>query len=612
MKLTIKPQNHVIYSKDGESLMEALVRNEIPVQNICNGKGTCGKCKVRFLLNPPEPAQIDLKHLSNHELEMGYRLACKVKPEDGMEIEVPFYDEHDRKEDALLKEHAIKLDHGVKKVCLHIPHPSLDDERGDWERIKADLVKTTNSEAIHPELPVLEKMPSVLRAKDFVVTATLWDHQILDLEAGDTTSLLFGLAVDIGTTSVAVSLIDLNNAKIIKVLSAENEQTSFGADVISRISYAGESREKKLQMREAVRRTINRLIKRLTEESGVSASNIYKMTVVANTTMNHLFLGLDTSHLAVAPFVSVSNSSLALTASQLGIEINPEGRILMFPNIGGFVGGDTVGAVIGTPEILLGGNHLLIDLGTNCELFLIAKQDMIACSTAAGPAFEGAGITQGMRAKAGAIEALSITGDDVHIKVIGNQPATGICGSGLIEGIEQMRSAGILNKQGKIIDPEKAGSLSVRLKARIRTSETGRRFIISNSGHTEGDVFLNQKDIGEFQLAKGAVCAGIKTILKMVGITIEELDSVVLAGTFATYLNTKSIVEIGLVPDVSLEKIHAVGNAAHVGAMRALLNQGVFEEAVQLAKTVKHIELGGNKDFTSNFMKSMALEKTKS
>ncbi|WP_407313515.1 ASKHA domain-containing protein [Desulfosporosinus sp. SB140] len=611
MRITIKPENRVLDTIAGESLMEALVLKEIPVQNICNGQGTCGKCKVRILAKTSKPTPIDFEHLTNQEIEMGYRLACNVKPEDGMEIEVSFIeDSQDRKEAALLTKHKTNLDSGLKKVFFHVSKPSLEDERGDWERTEAHLAKIMESDVINFSLSVLKKLPSVLRREEFAVTATLWGSQVLDIEAGDTTRLLFGVAVDIGTTSVAVSLVDLNTANVIKVVSVENGQTAYGADVISRISYARESRAKRLQMRDAVRKTINRLIQRLTEESGISANNIYKMTIAANTTMNHLFLGLDTSHLAVAPFVSVSNSSLELAASELSMEINREGRVLMFPNIGGFVGGDTVGAVIGTPELLTGGNHLLIDLGTNCELFLITTEEMIACSTAAGPAFEGAGIRQGMRAKSGAIEGATITEDGVKIKVIGSQKAIGICGSGLIEGIEQMKSAGIINKQGKIIDPEKASDLSAELRDRIRTGgKEGREFVLS-FGREEGiDVSLTQRDIGELQLAKGAVCAGIKTLVRMAGISVEDLDSIVLAGTFATYLKAKSILEIGLVPNIKQEKIRAVGNAAHVGAMRALLDQAVFYDAIKLAKRVKHIELGGNKEFTGNFMRSMSLER---
>lgn len=236
---------------------------------------------------------------------------------------------------------------------------------------------------------------------------------------------------------------------------------------------------------------------------------------------------------------------------------------------------------------------------------------MVACSTAAGPAFEGAGIAQGMRAKPGAIEAVTINDGGVEIKVIGRQKAIGICGSGLIEAIEQMKLAGIINKQGKINDPRKASFISPQLRARLRTGgKDGREFVLSYGGKEGTDVFLNQKDIGQLQLAKGAVCAGIKTLVNMIGISIKELDSVVLAGTFATYLQARSILEIGLVPNISPGKIKAVGNAAHVGAMRALLNRTVFNDGIELAKKVKHVELGGSKAFTSNFMRSMYLERT--
>ncbi|MDP4160773.1 MAG: ASKHA domain-containing protein, partial [Bacillota bacterium] len=549
---------------------------------------------------------------TSQEIEAGFRLSCGVKAEEGMEIELVIAEVYDRKEAVLRDMLQVNLDHGVQKVKVQVSKPSLQDERGDWNRLHDELVKILDVETVSIKMLALEKLPSILRAGDFVVTVTLWDNQVLDVEMGDTTLALYGVAVDIGTTSVAVSLVDLNSAQLIRVVSHENDQTAYGADVISRISYANESREKRLRLKDTVKHTVNRLINQLIKESGISADSIYKMTVVSNTTMNHLFLGLDTSNLAVAPYVSVLNNFFELSASDLGIEINPEGRIITFPNIGSFVGGDTVGAVIGAPEVLGEGNHLLIDLGTNCELFLKTSQVMMACSTAAGPAFEGARITHGMRAKPGAIEAITISEDGVEIKVIGGQKASGICGSGLVEGIEQMKLAGIINKRGKIVDPEKEGcSLPQRLRDRIRSDgKAGREFVLSYGEKDETDVFLNQGDIGELQLAKGAVCAGIKTLVEMVGISIQDLDSIVLAGTFASYLNARSILEIGLVPNINPEKVKTAGNAAHVGAMRALLNRTIFQDAVELATKVKHVELGGNKAFTSNLMKSMYLERT--
>ena len=268
-----------------------------------------------------------------------------------------------------------------------------------------------------------------------------------------------------------------------------------------------------------------------------------------------------------------------------------------------------MGAIVGAPEVLGEGNHLLIDLGTNCELFLKTENTMIACSTAAGPAFEGAGIAHGMRAKQGAIEGVTITDDGVTFEVIGRHKPVGICGSGLIEGIDEMRKSGVVNKQGKLYDPEKGEGLSLELANRIRKGEKGREFVLAYGTDQGIDVTLSQKDISEMQLAKGAVCAGIKTLVEMADITVPELDSVILSGTFATYLKANNILNIGLVPDISPDKIKSVGNAAHVGAIRALLNYQELTKAKELYLKIRHVELGGNSTFSSYFMNSMYLER---
>ncbi len=458
-------------------------------------------------------------------------------------------------------------------------------------------------------LYVLGKVPDVLREDEFALTATVSEDEILDIEAGDTTKRFYGVAVDIGTTSVAAALVDLNQGTILKVVSAENEQTAYGADVISRITFARESKENALTLQAAVRRTINHLLEELVAQTDVRENEMYKMTIVGNTTMHHLFIGLDISHLAVSPFVSVCNRPLQFTADELGLEVNPQARIFFLPNIGSFVGADTVGAIMGAPEVQAQGNHLLIDLGTNCELFLKTEKTLMACSTAAGPAFEGAGIIHGMRAKQGAIESVILTEDGVNCQVIGEREPIGICGSGLIEAIDEMRKAGVVTKQGKIVDPEKTQALSPELLKRIRKGEKGREFVLTYGADNGFDVTLSQKDIGELQLAKGAVCAGIKTLVEMAGITVPELDSVTLSGTFATYLKADNILNIGLVPDIAPEKIKTVGNAAHVGALMALIDHHELAKAGDLYRQISHVELGGSPTFSNYFMNSMYLER---
>ena len=607
MQVKVLP-NRVITSKDNETLMEALTRFQLPVENICNGQGSCGKCKVRIIGNAPAPSSQDLNHLNEVEIQAGFRLACTVLPEEGMVIELNFVESHDRKESALLGMKEATLDPRVEKICVTLSKPSLEDERGDWDRVMDALISITGRSYYPPSLYVLGKVSEVLRA-EFVLTVTVFENEIMEIEPGDTTKKLYGVGVDIGTTSVGLALYDLTTGELVKVVSIENGQTAYGADVISRISFAKESQENALTMRNAVRSTINHLIKELESKTGVSKSEIVKMSIVGNTTMHHLLLGLDVSHLAVSPFVSACNRPLEFYAFELGIEINTRAKIFLMPNIGGFVGGDTVGAILGAPEVLKPGNHLLIDLGTNCELFLKTEKLMMACSTAAGPAFEGAGIMYGMRAKQGAIESVTLTEDGVNCKVIGGQEPIGICGSGLIEAIDEMKQAGVINVQGKIAVPETADNLPSELRKRIRSTERGREFILAYGTNQKSDVTISQKDIGELQLAKGAVCAGIKTLVDMAGISVSELDSVILSGTFATYLKSNNILNIGLVPDIPPEKVKMVGNAAHVGAIRTLLNHQEMDMTNELYKKIRHIELGGSATFSNYFMNSMYIER---
>ncbi|MDP4125733.1 MAG: ASKHA domain-containing protein [Bacillota bacterium] len=609
MEITILP-NRVILTKENETLMEALVRHHLPVQNICNGKGTCGKCKVRMTGYISPPSERDIAHLTEQELQAGIRLACTVMPNEGMNIELDFVESQDRKESALLNFSSMALDPGIKKVFVQSSKPTLSDERGDWDRVADVLHNVTGNDFINGSLSILSKVSKVLRNDKFALTVTFSQDAVLELEVGDTTKRLYGVAVDIGTTSVAVALIDLLQGTVVKVVSTENQQTAYGADVISRISYANDSQENALNLQRAIRSTINQLLKELAAKTDVRLNEILKMTVVGNTTMHHLFLGLEVSHLAISPYVSVCNRPLEFSAFEMGLEINPQARVFLLPNIGSFVGGDTVGAIVGAPDVLSPGNHLLIDLGTNCELFLKTDSIMMACSTAAGPAFEGAGITHGMRAKKGAIEGVTLSEDGVHCQVIGGQEPTGICGSGLIEGIDEMRKIGVVNQQGKIADPDTSPNLPPELRKRIRMGEKGREFVLTYGKAQEGvDVTLSQKDIGELQLAKGAVCAGIKTLVEMAGITLQELDSVILSGTFATYLKADNILNIGLVPDIPSEKIKTVGNAAHVGAIRTLLDQHEYTMSGELYRKISHVELGGSATFSNYFMNSMYLER---
>lgn len=608
MEIKILP-NLVITAGADETLMAALVRHRLSVQNVCNGRGTCGKCKVRITEMVPSPTERDRKHLNETELSAGIRLVCAVTPVQGMTIELDFADNLDRKEAAHLGMKAVNIEPGVKKVFLTLGKPTLDDERGDWDRIVDELKNVTGETMADAGLNVISKAPEVIRANNYSLTATVTEYEIIDIEAGDTRSTLFGAAIDIGTTSVAIALVDLLQGTVLKVVSTENEQAAYGADVISRISFANEGRQNAMVLQTAIQRTINRLLKELELKTNVRLMEIIKMTIVGNTTMHHLFTGLNVSHLAVSPFVSTCNRPLEFSAHELSLDLNPRAKVFLFPNIGSFVGGDTLGAVIGATEVLEPGNHLVIDLGTNCELFLKTDNTMVSCSTAAGPAFEGAGISNGMRARKGAIESIRLSEQGVSCRVIGDQTPIGICGSGLIEGIDEMRKAGVINAQGRIGVPEEVSTLPVELQRRIQETEKGNEFVLAYDSNQARDITITQKDVAAFQYAKGAVCAGIRTLVEIAGLSVSDLDSVILSGTFATYLKAENILNIGLVPSIPPEKIKAVGNAAHMGAIRALLDKHVLAFAENLYCKIRHIELGGSTTFSDYFTDSMYLER---
>lgn len=608
--MNIKVNSQLMTVAEGENLMEAMLRQQQLIPNVCNGRGTCGKCKVRIVKETPAPLAIEYATLSAGELTAGLRLACQVRPREGMEVISGPTGSVDRKEALLIApEQTSGQCSGVRRIEMDLDPPSLKDERGDWDRLSDKLRETYSLSQPTCSLAVLQTLAPHLRRESFAITAVVWNDEVLAVRPGKETAPVYGVAIDIGTTNIAAALYDLESGRLQQLAAAENSQTRFGADVISRIDFANGGQNNTALLRQTVIGTINELLAKLCCAAGIDSRDIFKAVIVGNTTMHHLFLGLDVSYLALSPFVPVRNAFLELNAAEAGLAIHPQAKVLLFANIGGFVGGDTLGAVLGAETLLTTGRHLLLDIGTNCELYLQDGTRMWACSTAAGPAFEGAGITCGMRAQPGAIERVSINEQGVAVAVIDGGEATGICGSGLIEAIQHMRRSRVISQMGTIADPkdETAAELAPGLISRIREGRQGREFVLSyNAG--DDDIVLTQRDISQLQLAKGAVCAGIRTLLAIADLTMDDLDSVILAGTFAAHLNLTSILDIGLIPDISLHKLKTAGNAAHTGAVKALLHQRAFDGLQRRAAGITHVELGGNATFSMYFMDSMYIE----
>lgn len=416
----------------------------------------------------------------------------------------------------------------------------------------------------------------------------------------------YGAAFDIGTTTVVGMLWDLSAFRLIDVIALTNPQSAYGADVISRITYSMKSPENLALLKDKIRDCLNAVLKEFALRHPIDPQNIIKATVVGNTTMSHLFLGRDPSSLARAPFHPAFYGPVKMSAEELGLMIKPSADVHLLPNIAGHVGSDIVGVLLASEIKKLSGLRLAIDIGTNGEIVLAHNGRILVCSTAAGPAFEGARIYQGMRAAAGSIESVAIEAGEVRIKVIDDGSPIGICGSGLIDAVAQMLDAGLLNNKGNILSAEDAAArgLSPGLAVRLRKGQSGNEFVLAWKDPGE-DIIITQKDIREVQLAKGAIYGGIVVLMSCLGVEPGQIDEIMLAGAFGSYISKKSLLRIGMVPGVSEDKIRHIGNAAGVGACMALLSEEEMKQADIQSKAAEHIELALHPDFEREYINAM-------
>jgi uncharacterized 2Fe-2S/4Fe-4S cluster protein (DUF4445 family) len=420
----------------------------------------------------------------------------------------------------------------------------------------------------------------------------------------------YGIAFDIGTTTVVGMLWDLTENRLIDTIAKTNPQGRYGADVISRITYSSQSEENRNQLQTLILDCFNEMLDAFSVQYQIENNLFRKATVVGNTTMSHLFLGYGPASLAVAPFEPAFTGPVSRTAEEMGLHMDPVAEIAVIPNIAGHVGSDIVGVMLASDLKHKPGITLAIDIGTNGEILLGGKGHMLTCSTAAGPAFEGARIYHGMRAADGAIERVEIRNGELNLKVIGNKPPIGICGSGLIDAIAQMLDAGIISFKGNLLSYEDAvgNGLSPGLTERLRKGENGNEFVLARRDEDE-DIVINQKDIREVQLAKGAILAGALILLRDLGATSADLDEILLAGAFGSYIDKRNALRIGLLPNVGLEKVRYIGNAAGVGACMALLSKEAKSQSEQQSREVEHVELALHPNFEKEYLQGMYFPK---
>jgi len=597
--IIILPRRERIEVDEGKNLFHSLVKQGYTVPSACGGVGTCGKCRVLFHEGVGLPAESERVHLTEAELETGWRLSCIQHVDRDMVLAIPEVEESTRAKELLTEVLHISLDSGVKKTYLELPRPGQEDQRPDTIRCQEEL----GEGQLNFPLEVMRKAPDLLRKGDFKVTLTREANHVVDVEPGDTTGAQYGIAIDIGTTTLAGYLLSLDTGEELAVRSIMNPQRSFGDDVITRIAYAcGREGNGLTELQKAVTSGVNTVIKRLCQATGVSSRHIYKATVAGNPTMIHLFLGIDPANIACSPFTPVLRDGLKLSARELRLNVNPEGQVYILPAISGYVGADITAGILYTGIHKAEGIQLFVDAGTNAEIVLGNKSRLAALSTPAGPAFEGARIKYGINAVPGAVAHVFVTDRDMRIETIGDGPPKGICGSGLIDIVGELCHLGLITDRGKF-----QGRSDLPIGGRIHQGERGQpQFLVTDGSKP---IYLTQQDVRELQLAKGAIRSGVEVVLRELGVTLNEVEEVYLAGAFGNYVRGENVLRIGMLPEFSLKKIRPVGNTAGQGAKLCLLNQGKWKEIQELAEQVEYLELSYREDFSQVFIESMHFPK---
>ncbi|MBS7655924.1 DUF4445 domain-containing protein [Candidatus Bathyarchaeota archaeon] len=605
-EVTFQPSGRRFNISIGESLYSAA--KAVGVEALCGGRGSCGKCRVIIregtnflsLISTSEE-----KLLSKEEVDEGYRLACQaiIASAGKIIVEVPFESQIGRQKLAVSGiEAKIELNPYIKKYFIKLTPPTLNDFKPDFERIINALNVKYGLNIKHISYQALKQLPAALRNSEFKVTLTIKaDEEIIDVEPGNKEKELYGFAVDIGTTKVAGYLMDLTNNKIIATVSMMNPQIPYGEDVISRISYALKTDLNLEALHKAIVDGVNKLIKEACDKAGINLNSIYELVIVGNTAMHHLFFNINPKFLGLSPYTPALKKSIYVKSKEVGVNIHPEAEVYSLPLIAGFVGADAVADILATEIYKLKEKALLIDVGTNTEIILSDGINLICCSTASGPAFEGAHITHGMRAATGAIEKVWINPKDLNptYKTVDDEKPRGICGSGIVDAIAEMLKAKIIDFNGKI----KTEIKHPRIKRNNNTIE----YVIAWKEETtvNKDITITQKDIFEIQLAKAAIYTGLSILMNKFNVKPEELSKVFIAGAFGLYLNPESAKIIGMIPDIALNKIIFAGNTAGSGARIALTSRRIREEANKLVNEISYIELAADPNFMHEFASAL-------
>lgn len=606
--ITFMPRDTKIIVNSGDTIKEAIITANLEFDFPCAGRGTCGKCRIRILDKVITPTQTEIILLSKKEISEGVHLACQTEIHDNFTVLLNtakslIYN-------ILLStfQRAFTLEPLIKKIYIEVDLPTLDNPKSDVQRLREKLeLKNINYKNLTIQISVLSQLSTTLREALHHITVVTNETKILGIEKGNTTNKMLGIAFDIGTTTIVGYLMDLYTGKELAVSSSLNPQVKFGADVISRITYSNQNENGLKIMQSAILKAIDTLIGDTVDKSGMSRNEIYSITIVGNTCMHHLFLGLNPRYIAATPYIPVISEPIELSSEELNLHINTAGRIFVLPNISGFVGADTVGVVLATEMDKSNDIKLAIDIGTNGEIVLGSSKKLVSCSAAAGPAFEGAQISCGMRGSNGAIDHVTFK-DKLSYTTVGGEKPQGICGSGILDTIAGLVELGIINKRGKLLSPDELTDSAEKIYGKYIFDNDGTNtFLLVPKSETKHGrpIMITQHDISSFQLAKGAISAGINVLIEECGVTIDDIKEVLLAGAFGNYLDPHSACVIGLIPRKLESKIKMVGNAAGAGSKLALLSRIEYNRSGTITNMIKYVELGAYKRFNRKFAEGM-------
>ena len=620
-----EPLSRRAFISPDKNFYQLLINSGIYIRSLCGGHGSCGKCKILFQQGQDaltSPTQLESTTFSEEELKKGWRLACQTRVRDEsiatLKDQKPPHFRVFLPEELLFEDFKIlisgmnkgvQLQPNIQKYFLQVEKPQLDKPFSDLDRIKDALRKIGNfndHSSFTIDYNALAKLPNALRDKNHEITITLLDnHMIIDCESGNTLDANFGIAIDIGTTTIVAYLINLNEGKIYAVASCLNPQTIFGEDVVSRITYVSANQNGLDQLNLTLLNALNDLIKKVCRKAKIDASHIYEATIVGNSVMHHLFLKITPKFIGLSPYIPVLQQSMNIRAERLKLEISKQGNVFVLPLIAGYVGADTIGVILSSEIDKEEDLTLAIDVGTNGELVIGNKNVLATGSCAAGSALEGAHITHGMRAAPGAIDRITIDPKTLEVSytTIKNKPPIGICGSGLIDCVAEMLKAKIILRSGNF---NKSLFQDTKL---IKTSESI-EFLLTDPSDTliNHPITISQKDIREIQMAKGAFFSGARMIMQYLDRRHElkdKISQIFLAGAFGNYINKENAKFIGMIPDIPNEFIFQIGNAAGIGAQNALLDTDLRKKADTLLHRTHYVEIAVEENFQKEFAHAM-------